>query len=87
MVINITCGISFTSSVFNDYKICERFIDQITNNKKDNDINVNVDVDVDVDNIVNYFTKLYYCLNLIDNLNSLTLGTNKIYICKELLNF
>ena len=76
-------GISFTSSVFNDYKICERFIDQITNNKKDNDINV----DVDVDNIVNYFTKLYYCLNLIDNLNSLTLGTNKNLHLQRIIKF
>ena len=70
-------GISFISSIFNDYKICERFIDYVNkkkNNTSDGDGDNNVDDD---DVVIKYFIKLYYCLNLIDNLNSLTLGTNK----------
>ncbi|RCK59044.1 hypothetical protein Cantr_07160 [Candida viswanathii] len=59
-------GIAITASIFNDYKVCERFIEH--NKKAGNQ---------GIDHIAVYFTKLYYCLNLIDDLNSLSLGTLK----------
>ena len=59
-------GIAITCSIFNDYKICERFVDYC---KKPTSHGI--------DHIAIYFTKLYYCLNLIDDMNCLSLGTLK----------
>ncbi|KAL6451976.1 hypothetical protein SBY92_003284 [Candida maltosa Xu316] len=62
-------GIAITASIFNDYKICDRFIEHVQKGQYQEGGNM--------DNIALYFTKLYYCLNLIDNLNSLSLGAHK----------
>ncbi|CAI5759474.1 unnamed protein product [Candida verbasci] len=59
-------SISVTNSILNDYRVIEKFINY--NNQQNNP---------DLDNIVNYFMKLYYLLNVIDGINSLQLGQFK----------
>ncbi|KAK6454879.1 uncharacterized protein RJT20DRAFT_129506 [Scheffersomyces xylosifermentans] len=75
-------GISLTASVFNDFKVLENFIDLVDSSKEQQR-----PLDLDYDNIKVYLPKLYYALNVIDNLYCLSFGMQKALNHSELAQF
>lgn len=65
-------GISWSSSIFNDYKVVQKFVEFVGRQKGNNMSN-----SVDLDRIELYLSKLYLSLDVIDNINSISTGSQK----------
>ncbi|KAK6464165.1 hypothetical protein DFJ63DRAFT_333758 [Scheffersomyces coipomensis] len=76
-------GISLTSTIFNDFKVLENFIDFVN----ENHANVSKLTIDDYDNIKLLLPKLYFTLNIIDNLYSISFGIQKTINNNELIKF
>ncbi|RLV96308.1 Glucose transport transcription regulator RGT1 [Spathaspora sp. JA1] len=71
-------GISWTCSILNDFKILEKFVEYVEKNNQ---------VSGDFDNITLYLTKLYYSLDIIDDIYCLCMGTQKNINQNSLIRF
>ncbi|EGW35370.1 uncharacterized protein SPAPADRAFT_58593 [Spathaspora passalidarum NRRL Y-27907] len=69
-------GISWTCSILNDFKVLEKFIEFVEKSQSS-----------DYDNITLYFAKLYYSLDLIDDIYCLGMGTQKSINQNTLIQF
>ena len=72
-------GISFSATIFNDFKVLENFVDLALENPNPERL--------DYDNIKLVLPKLYYALTIIDNLYSLSFGIQKSIHSSELTRF
>ena len=76
-------GISTLQSILNQIKVLENFVDFVNETEK---TKMNVS-QLDYDNIQLYLPKLYYCIVILDNLYSISFGTQKVLPMNELIIF